>query len=215
MNSKIVFGAAIAAFAAFAAISAPANAAFLYSSGPVNGTIDGYTLNFGYSVTDSFTITTADTIDTALYYTWETPGESETGIDWAITSAAFGGTTYASGAAAPITALVFPVGTVNGGYDIDSNAIAIGANLLPGTYWLELNGATTSNGDPTYWDENDGAGVGVDSALGVIGSESFNLYGTTYVPTPEASTYVGLLLGVAGLAAFGIMSARRRTSLSA
>ena len=76
----------------------PASAQVLYENGPINGTTDAWTINFGYVVSDSF-----------VYYgygvsgfqlgVWEFPGDTMSSVDWFITSAENGGTVYGSGTA--------------------------------------------------------------------------------------------------------------------
>ena len=91
-----------------------------------------------------------------------------------------------------------------------------GPTLGNGTYWLNLQNAVVNDGDPIYWDENDGIGCnspGCPSmALGnncintpgyqCIGSESFTLTGNNQATVPEPGSMVlfgsGLLSVVGG-----------------
>ncbi len=61
------------------------------------------------------------------------------------------------------------------------------SSLLTGTYWLNLQNASVTNGDPAYWDENSGVGCRSDGCpsqaseedVGTIPSESFSILGST------------------------------------
>ena len=83
-----------------------------------------------------------------------------------------------------------------------------GPSLNAGTYWLNMQNAVVSSGDPVYWDENDGPSTAVDSSLGTIGSEAFTLLGghgtgttSTTGTTPEPSSILLVGSGILGLAA--------------
>src|ERR1017187_656925 len=53
----------------------PASAQTLYSNGPINGTTDAWTINFGYIVSDSFALGTASTVTGFDFGVWEFPGD--------------------------------------------------------------------------------------------------------------------------------------------
>jgi hypothetical protein len=79
-------------------------------------------------------------------------------------------------------------------------------NLNAGTYWLNLENGQVSNGDPVYWDENDGPSAASEGSLGTIPSESFTILGTTTSTTgttstsPEPSSIILLGSGILGMA---------------
>src|ERR1700690_4029725 len=70
-----------------------------YENGPLNGTVDAWTINFGYIVSDSFTLSSGSNVNGFDFSVWEFPGDTLSSADWSITSAPFGGTTYGSGTA--------------------------------------------------------------------------------------------------------------------
>ena len=66
------------------------------------------------------------------------------------------------------------------GYDIDlETASNLYISLNPGAYWLTLQNAVTTQGEPLYWDENSGPSQAQESSLGTIPSESFQIIGNS------------------------------------
>src|SRR5208282_146107 len=81
------------------AVMLPALAQVLYDNGPINGNVEAWTINFGYVISDSFTLLNNSTVGGFNLGAWEFPGDILTSVDWAITSQADGGTLYGSGTA--------------------------------------------------------------------------------------------------------------------
>ena len=77
----------------------PASAQVLYDDGPINGTTDAWTINYGYVVGDTFTLSANSTVGGFNFGVWEFPGDVMTSVDWSITSQYDGGTVYGSGTA--------------------------------------------------------------------------------------------------------------------
>ena len=76
----------------------PAFADTVYSNGPINGTSDGWTVNFGFIVSDTFTVGSGGaTVNGLQFGAWIFPGDVLLNIEISITSAEFGGTTYLDG----------------------------------------------------------------------------------------------------------------------
>jgi hypothetical protein len=72
---------------------APVMADTLYSNGPYNGTTDAWTINFGFSVSNSFTVVPNSTITGLDFVYWDASGTDVlTTVDMAIGSTSFGGT---------------------------------------------------------------------------------------------------------------------------
>ena len=196
----------------------PASAQVLYDNGPINGTIDAWTINFGYVVSDSFNLAFDSTVQGFNFGVWEYPGDKTLTVDWTITSGEYGGTLYASGTASVTDTFI----SVNQyGYNIDKLSVSgLNVSLDAGQYWLNLQNAVTQLGDPLYWDENAGVGCKGDdgngsdcpsqsseAAVGTITGESFDITGTGGGQTPEPSSI--LLLGSGVLAVVGILRRRR------
>jgi len=181
--------------------SVPASAGTLYSNGAGNYTVDAWTINFGYQVSDSFTVSANSTATTATFDVWAFPGDTLSSVDWSIGGSAFGGATTTAAATGTF------IETNDDGYDIYTETISLGSlDLSAGTYWFTLQNAVASNGDPIYWDENDGPSSAQESAEGAIGSETFTIDGTSGPVIPEPSS---LLLMGSGLLSFAGMMRRK------
>lgn len=235
-----------------AMLSIPAWAQTLYTNGPVNGRVDAleisidpdYSTYGSVAVSDSFTLSRTSTLFGAEFGAWELKGDSLESLDWAIGTSSTGDpftqfTTLASGTAsgAGLTDKLLYVVNEYGGYDIDSVSFGVGSlSLGPGTYYLTLSGASVANGDPVFWDENNGPSVGYidvpfseppgepagqynlhsyssDCAdfygpfAGGTCSEAFQVYGVNGPSVPEPGTLT--LLGI-GLLSLASLSFRRR-----
>ena len=167
--------------------SGPPQRETIYDNGPVNGTIDAWSISFGYVVSDSVTLNSANSVSGFEFYVWEMPGDRMTSVDWSITSAENGGTVFGSGTVGGVNLTDTYVSTNQYGYNIDRiTASGLNVGLNAGTTWLNLENATIPNGDPVYWDENSGAGctspgcpsLASENVLGTIPSESFSVQGS-------------------------------------
>ena len=218
---NLVTSAAVAFSAMAIGLSQPASAAVLYDNGPLNGAVDAFTINYGYAVSDSFTLTHAATVAGVNFGVWSQPGDTMSAIDWAITANA---SDYNPADAIGIgTAAVTTNFTGNLGFGYYSLAVdnfSTGSvNLAAGTYYLVLQNAATNSGNPIYWDESDGASSASDSGIGnlanfsranVTGSESFQILSGA---VPEPSTWAMMMVGFGGLGA--AMRSRRKMVVAA
>ena len=220
-------------FLALAAIPAWAN----YDNGPINGTTDAWTINFGYIVSDSFVSPNMFGFSIGV---WEFPGDTMTSLQWSVTTQENGGNTIASGTASGANLSDKFISSNQYGYDIDLISVTATALTSGSSYWLNLQNAMVPSGDPVYWDENSGGGIppcvncqaarchgtgcpskASESAFGTIPSEAFTIMcaccgvdrsGCTTQPdgsTPEPSNITLFASGVLALA--GIL--RRKLSL--
>jgi hypothetical protein len=191
--------------------SAPAFAGTVYSNGPLDGNDIAFTINAGFAVSDSFTLTSTSTITSIDFGAWVFPGDSFTSVDWSI------------GANNPFTGATTTAATTNVfdftngfGYDVYTESFSTGSLTLgPGTYYLTLENAVTAGGQNAYWDQNNGPSVAFDNALGNLNgydlpgndSETFDINGTSGGPVvPEPSS---LLLMGSGLVTFAGMMRRK------
>lgn len=196
----------------------PALAGDVYDNGPINGTIGAYSFTgaYGWEMADSFILGSSTNITGFSIGAWVFPGDQPVGVTWQILTGGpdwYGGTVLASGNAT-FSNVYWGTG-FSGSYDIYTATVTgLNVPLGAGTYWLELtNGTTTVDGNPVYWDENDGpssarqGNYGVDQ--GPVGSESFTINGGAGGSTPEPGTLVLFGSGVLGIA--GLI--RRRIGL--
>jgi len=139
-------------------------AGVIYDNGPANGTIDAWTINFGYAVADSFSLAAASILTGASFTLWNLPRDATATVDWSVVANPTTGPILAFGTASVSQDFQF---TNDIGYDVNSASIALPNIVLgPGTYWFELQNASVSNGDPAYWDMNGGPSQIWDSDFG-------------------------------------------------
>ena len=180
----------------------------LYDNGAPNGTVDAWTINFGFIVSDTFTLGSASSVSGLDFAAWLFPGDILESAEVSITSSEFGGTTFFDG-----TVNFTQSGCTSNqfGFDVCTESGTFGAtNLNAGTYWLNLQNAVVNTGDPVYWDENAGPSSASQNSVGTIPSEAFTVLGgtsttttgqtTTTGTTPEPSSIMLFGSGVLGLA---------------
>jgi len=195
----------------------PASAQVLYDNGPINGTVDGWNINYGIIVSDTFTLSKNSTVNSFNFGVFEFPGDTMTSVDWSITSAENGGTVFGSGTASGANLTDTFVSTNQFGFNIhDVTVSGLNVGLTNPTYWLNLANASAPSRDPFYWDENsgvgcDGSGGGAncpslasENEVGTMPSESFTINGNSGSggTTPEPGSFVlwaSSVLGLAGL----------------
>jgi uncharacterized repeat protein (TIGR03803 family) len=155
----------------------------VYDNGPINGNTNAWTINFGFVTSDTFTVGDGVTVTGMSFGAWLFLGDVLEAAEISITSQPNGGTTYfdqtvsitVSGCSS--NGFGFNVCTTTGSFS--------GPVLQPGTYWVNLQNAVVSNGDPVYWDENDGPSQAYNSSVGTIPSEAFSLQGQSGCPPAQ------------------------------
>ncbi len=209
--------AIVLALALVSAAAVPAIAQEIYDNGPTNGTTDGWTINFGFAVSDSFTLSSPVTVSGLNFAAWLTPGDVLQTAEVSITSSEFGGASYFD---QTVTFTQSGCVTNQYGYNVcsESGIFTGPPSLNAGTYWLNLQNASVNTGDPIYWDENSGPSSASENSIGTIPSESFTLLGgcgvngmyctTTTSATPEPSSMV--LFSSGSMVLFGLLGRLRR-----
>ncbi|MGC2110306.1 MAG: PEP-CTERM sorting domain-containing protein [Candidatus Korobacteraceae bacterium] len=195
-----------------ALLAVAAFASTVYENGAINGEVDAATINFGFIVGDSFTVSNGSTAITGFSFgAWLIPGDTITSVEvWVNSQPALGGTLYFN----DVVSLSQSGCSVNQyGYDVCTETASFNGPFLEnGNYWLSLGNAVVPSGDPVYWDENGGVGChspGCPSqdwfnGEGTIPSEAFTVNGgeisTTTGMTPEPGSLLLFASGLLGLA---------------
>ena len=182
----------------------PAFAQILYENGPINGETDGWTINFGFVISDTFTISSgSSTVNGLAFGAWLMPGDVLESAEVTISTQEVGGGTVYFDQVVNFTASNCFAN--NYGYNVCTETGSFnGPTLGNGTLWLSLQNAVVNTGDPVYWDENSGVGChspgcpseAGNGSIGTLPSESFSLLGTPSsgsgsVPEPGSLALVG------------------------
>ncbi len=184
---------------------APAMADSLYSNGPFNGNTDAWAIDYGFAVSDSFTVPSNSGISDFHTVYWTAAGNDLTSLDMAFGSTSFGGTFNTYGVSNNTL-----LGTNNFGYAIYQADLNFSPVPWSGDGYVSLQNACTaggcSAGEPQiFWDENNGPSMAYANSVGSIPSEAFTLTGSTCgtncgPPVPEPSSILLFGSGVLGLA---------------
>jgi hypothetical protein len=191
-----------------------AMAGTLYDNGPPNGTVNAWTINFGYAVSDSF-VTPANSEITDLHFVYWDASSTDliTTVDMQIGSLSFGGSSETLGN--PLNTFL---GTNRDGYNLYRADYEFAAIPYSGAGFVTLSNACSTSGCSTneiFWDENSGVGCGgthppgggancpstaYENTIGTIPSEAFTLTGQGGGTTPEPSSILLFGSGIVGLA---------------
>ena len=154
----------------------------LYDNGAINGTTNAWTVNFGFVVSDTFTLANASTVTGLTFGAWVEPGDTLQSAEVSISSSEFGGTMFFDQ-----TVNFTQSGCVGNQFGLnvctETSSFFSVRPLNAGTYWLNLQNAATTEGQPVYWDENSGPSSASENSVGTIPSEAFTLTGTTGTTT--------------------------------
>ena len=185
----------------------------LYDNGPLDGTLSAWTINYGFAVADSFTLSGPSTLTGLNFWVWANTGDVPKTVDWEVgTGTPFSSFTVLDSGTMNLTSTFLK--TNSDGYDLDEESVSGGNyNVGAGTYYLVLQNATTANGNTLYWDINNGPSIAYENTIGNVNgnlfpgsnSDSFQILGTTSAPEPGTLTLLGTGL-------LFLVSRRRRTS---
>jgi PEP-CTERM motif len=195
----------------------PAFADTGYDNGPVNGQVDAWTINFGFSVSNSLRCCRPgppDAITGLLFYAWVEPGDTISSVEVQFGSAPFGNDLFDG----VVGLTQSNCATNQYGYSVCLESGSFSGPNLNGNAWLTLSNANVPSGDPVYWDENSGVGCmspgcpsqAQENTIGTIPSEAFTVLAsststssTTTGTTPEPGSIV--LFGSGVLALLGVL----------
>ena len=183
---------------------------YYYSNGPTNGNLYAWAVNFGSTVSDTFTVNVVFNaeITGASFGMWLLPGDTQSSAELSITSSENGGTSYFDQ-----TVSFFQSGCVGNqyGYNVCTETTNLnGPDLYNGTYWVNLQNASVTNGDPVYWDENFGGpsstalgqSLASQNSVGTIPSEAFTISGYAGF-APNSTTTTGTVPELGSIMLFG------------
>jgi hypothetical protein len=193
-------------------VSGSADAGPVYDNGPLGETLSALSINKGFSISDSFTLTGATSLEEAKAVFWTLgPSHPPTGVGWSIGSAPFGqdlgtGVSTVSNTYLGQSDFQFSDGTR---FDVYESTFSLRADMGAGTYYLTLANATSVSSQTVEWSVNNGpsAAFASFSGGGAVPSEFFQLFGSS-AAVPEPSTLT--LFGTGGLALAGAAIRRRR-----
>lgn len=164
----------------------------LYDNGPVNATDAAWPINFGFAVSDAIQVN--GTVTGLDFWAWTIPGDVLESVQVSISSSPFGQDLF--------NGTLTNLGRSNcrtnefQDFDVCMESGTFNGPALSGNYWLTLQNAVSTQGDPVYWDENSGVGcqsqgcpsLAQENQVGTIPSESFTLVGTPTTTTTSTTT---------------------------
>ena len=180
----------------------------LYDDGPTNGTTDAWTINFGFEVSDSFTLSNPGHVSGLEFAAWLAPGDVLQSVEVSMTSNEAGGTVYFDQ-----SVNITQSGCVLNQYSYNvctETAMFNGPSLNAGMYWLNLQNGVVNTGDPVYWDENSGPSEASEGSLGTLPAESFTILGSTGSTSTTGTTPEPGTLMLFGSGALGLLGTLRR-----
>ena len=180
----------------------------LYDDGPTDGTTDAWTINVGFTLSDSFTLSSPGNVSGLQFAAWLFPGDVLQSVEVSMTSDEFGGTIYFQ-QQVDITQSGCVLNQYN--YNVcTETAIFNGPSLNAGFYWLNLQNGVVNTGDPVYWDENRGPSEASENSLGTMPAESFTILGSTGTTTTTGTTPEPGSLMLFGSGVLGFLGIVRR-----
>ncbi len=156
-----------------------------YDNGPVNGQVDAWTINFGFTVSDTIEVNSA--VTGIQFWAWLEPGDTITSVEVQIGDSGYFSNDLFDGTVSLTQSSCF---TNNFGFDVCLVSGNFTGPSLSGDEWVTLANANTVDGNPVYWDENSGVGcespgcpsLAQENTIGTIPSEAFTMLGNNNGP---------------------------------
>jgi PEP-CTERM motif len=190
-----------------------------YDNGAYNGTVDAWTINFGYTVSDSYQLVLNHGTLTDFHFVYWDISNTDvlTSVDWCTSGApsCTPNNTWGAGGLGNLANTALGKNS-QGYYLFEADITGITYHPVnPG--FITLGNACTTSGcstNPIFWDENSGVGCGGTSGsghlncpstayenfLGTIPSEAFTITGPVGGTTPEPGSILLFGSGIVGLA---------------
>ena len=158
----------------------PLDTVVAYDNGPVNGQVDAWEINFGFTVSDTIQVNAA--VTGIQFWAWLEPGDTATSVEVQIGGNGFFSNNLFDGVVTLTQSNCFTNGF---GFDVCLLSGNFTGPNLSGNDWITLANANTAEGNQVYWDENSGVGcqspgcpsLAQENTLGTLPSEAFTLTG--------------------------------------
>ncbi len=169
----------------------PPQGPVVYDNGPVNGQVDAWTINFGFSVSE--TMQANNQAVGIQFWLWLEPGDTITSVEVQIGSNGYFSNNLFDNVVNLTQSNCF---TNDFGFDVCLISGDFNGPNLTGNDWITLANASTVEGNPVYWDENSGVGCmspgcpsqAQENTLGTIPSEAFSLEGSCFPAEEKSAT---------------------------
>lgn len=191
------YNLALAAVVALVCTSAPA--AVLYTNGTLNLHYGATTINRGYLVTDSFTLSSPATLKSVTVGLFTKSDEDNADVlRWSLGSSAFGNN-FDTGRGNLSNQYVTSISGF-GSYDVNLATFPLDVTLAAGTYWLTLSDAANASNGIVYWATSNGPSSAIRDHVNDIptpvDSHYFSISSAAPVPEPPLAVLLGLGLAV-------------------
>ena len=181
-----------------------AQAQLVYNNGPIDGTYNSFIFGYGWSISESFSVSSAISLTSAQVGLWDYLGDEASALTWSIGTTP-GGNDVSTGTSTPSNTLLF---ANNDNYDVYQSDFPISGSLAAGTtYYFTLLNGTSEDGFPVAWDS-----IRNGSSPAYL-FENGTLFGSGY-PSESLQLYGvadgGLTIAMLGSAMTALAFARRK-----
>lgn len=179
----------------------------IYDNGPTNGTVDAWTINYGFIMSDSFIVPAGGANISGLSFAaWLFPGDTLQSVNIGVSQYELGSNYFDQ----QVNFTQSGCALNQYGYNVCTETASFAAfHLNAGSYWINLSNAVDTAGEPVYWDENDGPSYASETSTGTDPSESFTILGSTSSSTGTTPEPGSLMLFATGFLGIGDVLRRK------